>query len=351
MDDLKYMKRAFELALKSHETLRNPKVGAVFVKNGKIIAEGYHKKYGMEHAEINAINNRIEDLEGSTLYVNLEPCSHYGKQPPCVDKIIEHKIKRVVISNRDPNPKVDGIKKLLEHNIKVTTGILKEEGEKINEAFFTNIKCKRPFIALKYAMSLDGKIALSNYDSKWISSEKSREYVHKLRNDYDCVIIGKNTFKYDNPRLNVRLDNPIDPIRVIVSNDLDFDFSKRIFNLKSDKKTYIATSAKKKDHNYIINVKEKEGNVDIVDLVNKLYEMNVSKILVEGGSKINYSFLKKNLVDKIYAFIAPKIFVEGIAPFSGESIKEMKYIKKFNTVDVKKFDEDIMIEANRCLQE
>ena len=347
----KIMKECFDLALKgAGRVLTNPMVGAILVKDGKIISKGYHKGFGKDHAEIDCFKNAKEDVRGATMFVNLEPCSHFGKNPPCVDEVIRQGVKKVVISNLDTNPKVDSIKKMQDAGIEVITGVLEEEGRLLNEKFFFNMKYKRPLISLKYAMSLDGKIASKDYDSKWISGDKSRGFVHKLRNDYDAILIGKNTLIKDKARLNCRLDGGVDPVRIIVANDLDFDKELEIFNLDSDKDTFIATSSDKDiDINAkIIRCNEKNGQVDLNDLVSKLYEMNISSILVEGGSMINTSFLENDLVDKIYEFIAP-IVVGGVnsrSAFMGEGVSEIKDAKQFEIRSVKSFGKDIMIEVS-----
>src|SRR5699024_7511761 len=289
------MKECFTLAKKgAGKVLTNPMVGAILVKDEEIIGKGYHHGFGKDHAEIDCFKNAKESAEGATMIVNLEPCSHFGKNPPCVDEVIRQGVKKVVISNLDTNPKVDSIRKMQDAGIEVITGVLEEEGRLLNEKFFFNMKYKRPLISLKYAMSLDGKIASKDYDSKWISGEESRGFVHKLRNDYDAILIGKNTLIKDKARLNCRLDGGVDPVRIIVANDLDFDKDLEIFNLDSDKDTFIATSNDKDiDINAkIIRCNEKNGQVDLNDLVSKLYEMNISSILVEGGSMINTSFLE-----------------------------------------------------------
>lgn len=353
MNDKYYMKKCFELAKKGRgKVLTNPLVGAVLVKDEKIISSGYHKGYGMNHAEVDCFNNLKEDPKDSTLYVNLEPCSHYGKQGPCTKEIIKRKIKKVVISNVDTNPKVSGIKELEKNGIEVVNGILEEEGLKLNEKFFFNMKYQRPLVALKYAQSLDGKVNTKTNDSKWISNEFSREYVHKLRSSYDAIIVGKDTLLHDNPSLNSRIDGGIDPIRVIVDSKLSIKdkFQKyKVFNISSAKKTYIATTQTNYDKGLnTIKCGAKNNEVNLLDLINKLYEMNVGSVLVEGGPTLNYSFLKEGLVDKIYEFIAP-ILISGYdakTAFYGEGVDEIMDAYKFKIEKVKKFDTDLMVEAN-----
>ena len=346
----KLMRECFTLARKGGgRVLTNPMVGAILIKDGEIISKGYHHAFGKDHAEVDCFKNAKTDVRGATMIVNLEPCSHFGKNPPCVDEVIRQGVKKVVISNLDTNPKVDSIKKMKDAGIEVVTGVLEEEGRLLNEKFFFNMKYHRPLISLKYAMSLDGKIATKDYDSKWISGEESRAYVHKLRNDYDAILIGKNTLLKDEARLNCRLEGGVDPIRIVVCNDLDFDKNLPIFNLDSDKETYLATTYDEKpDINAkIIKCKSKNGQVDLRDLVDKLYQMNISSILVEGGSMINTSFLEYDLVDKIYEFIAPIVVggKDSRSPFLGEGVSEIKDAKKFEIRNVERFGKDIMLEV------
>lgn len=346
------MRECFDLAKKgAGKVLTNPLVGAILIKDSKIIGKGYHHGFGKDHAEIDCFKNAKESAEGATMIVNLEPCSHFGKNPPCVDELIRQKVKRVVISNLDKNPKVDSIKKMKEAGIELITGILEDEGKVLNEKFFFNMKYKRPLVALKYAMSLDGKIATRSYDSKWISGEESRNFVHKLRNDYDAILIGKNTLIKDKARLNCRLEDGVDPVRVILANDLNFDKDLEIFKLDSDKDTIIATSSKDEDlrvNAKILHCREKDGQVDLEDLLDKLYEMNIGSVLVEGGSLVNTSFLENGLVDKIYEFIAPIVVggKDSRSAFLGQGVSEIKDAEKFEIANVERFGEDIMVEVN-----
>ena len=348
----KLMRECFDLAKKgAGKVLTNPMVGAILIKDGKIIGKGYHHGFGKDHAEIDCFKNATESAEGATMIINLEPCSHFGKNPPCVDELIRQKVKRVVISNLDTNPKVDSIKKMKEAGIELITGILEDEGKVLNEKFFFNMKYKRPLVALKYAMSLDGKIATRSYDSKWISGEESRNFVHKLRNDYDAILIGKNTLIKDKARLNCRLEDGVDPVRVILANDLNFDKDLEIFKLDSDKDTIIATSSKDEDlrvNAKILHCREKDGQVDLEDLLDKLYEMNIGSVLVEGGSLVNTSFLENGLVDKIYEFIAPIVVggKDSRSAFLGQGVSEIKDAEKFEIANVERFGEDIMVEVN-----
>lgn len=347
----KLMRECFALAEKgAGKVLTNPMVGAILIKDGEIISKGYHHGFGKDHAEVNCFKNAKVDVSGATMVVNLEPCSHFGKNPPCVDEVIRQGVKKVVISNLDTNPKVDSIQKMRDAGIEVIMGVLEEEGRLLNEKFFFNMKYHRPLISLKYAMSLDGKIATKDYDSKWISGEESRNFVHKLRNDYDAILIGKNTLIKDNAKLNCRLDGGVDPVRIILANDLDFDENLEIFKLDSDKDTIIATTSDKdlEVNAKILLCKEKNGQVDLEDLLDKLYQMNISSVLVEGGSLVNTSFLENDLVDKIYEFIAPIVVggKDSRSAFLGQGVSEIKDAEKFEIANLERFGEDIMVEVN-----
>lgn len=328
MSDEQYIKLTFELAAKGLGSVSpNPLVGAVLVKDGKIIGKGFHEKFGEAHAEINAINSASEKSEGSTLYVNLEPCSHFGKTPPCVDEIIRQKISKVIIANRDPNPLVNGkgIKKLEAAGIKVKTGILEDEGTELNKFFFKNQTCKLPYVTVKIAQTLDGRIAGTDRSSKWITSEASRKIVHKMRSEYDAILVGKNTILSDNPSLNVRLVEGRNPVKIALDKNLEIPLTSKIFKNVSGSKTIIAASSKsffqedEQVKNYsgiaeIIFVKEDEsGGLNILDVLEKLYSKGITSVIVEGGGKVFSSFINKNLYDEIYLFTGPKILGSGIS--------------------------------------
>ncbi len=338
----KFMRICLNLAKKGEgKTLPNPLVGCVIVKNGEIIGKGYHKQYGKNHAEVEAIKNSQKEVKNSTLYVNLEPCSHFGKTPPCVDLIIEKKIKRVVIGTIDPNPLVSGkgIKKLKEHGIEVITGILENECRKLNEVFFKNVLKKEAFMILKLASTLDGKIAESSKKSKWITNEKARKYVHKLRYSVSGICIGANTLRYDNPDLNARKkDNVIKKLKkIVLTRSFNFPLDLKIF---SDKENLLFLTPKnsnipKEFQTY--NVLKFENPKEIPKI---LYENEIYSVIVEGGAKVSYFFLKNRLIDKIYFFYANKILggkysismIEGDEEFGLENpliIDELK-LKKVN---------------------
>lgn len=355
------MQRALELARKGRGFVSpNPLVGAVIVKEGKMIGEGYHEVYGGAHAEVNAFKNATEDVAGATMYVTLEPCSHYGKTPPCAKAIIEKGIKEVIIGAEDPNPQVAGrgIKLLRESGIEVTTGILEEESKRINEIFFKYITTKLPFCVLKTAMSLDGKIATRTGDSKWITNELSRAYVHELRHRLTGIMVGVNTIVQDNPSLNTRLSGKkgSDPIRIVVDTSARIPLEAHILHLKSQARTIIATTEFAKEDKLkqlealgaqIIIMPLKKNRVDLNDLMRKLGENNIDSILLEGGSELNYSALEAGIIDKVCAFIAPKIIggQHAKTPVGGDGRAFVKEAFELSSVKWKNFGEDVMIEG------
>jgi len=352
-----YMKRAIELAERGRGFVNpNPLVGAVIVKDGKIIGEGYHEQYGKAHAEVNAFLNATEDVRDADMYVTLEPCSHYGKTPPCALKIIEKGIKRVFVSSLDPNPLINfrGIELLKQAGIEVEYGILEEITNKQNEIFFHYIKNKTPFVALKYAMTLDGKIATVNGDSKWITNEFSRLYVHELRNQHMAILVGVNTIIEDNPMLNSRLDYPArNPIRIILDPNLRISPKAFVITTAKEQPTYIVTfhnnNIDKMNHLSELGVKfiiqEQVQEIDINQLMIDLGKLNIDSVLVEGGSTTHGKMLSAGVVHKIYAFIAPKVIggKNALSPIGAEGIPLMKDAILLEDQEVKFFDKDICI--------
>lgn len=356
-----YMKRALELSLKGiGKTNPNPLVGAVLVKNGVIIGEGCHEYYGGPHAEVNAINSATEDVEGATIYVTLEPCSHFGKTPPCADLLVRRKIKKAVVAMIDPNPKVagKGIELLRQNGIETVIGVLEDEAKEINEIFIKYIQEKTPFCILKTAMTMDGKIATKTGESMWITNEKSRYYVHELRNKVSGIMVGLNTVINDNPSLTTRLkEGGTDAIRIIVDSSLRIPLSSNVLNVNSPKKTIIATTEKadkdklkqldEYDNVQVVIVPLKNAQVDLVYLFEWLGKNGIDSVLVEGGSTLNFSLLKENLVDKVITFMAPKILggSESKTPVGGEGFNKLKDAVLLDIGKIEAFDEDIMIEA------
>lgn len=340
MEKFKYMKLCFKLAKIGRGFVSpNPLVGAVIVKKNRIVGIGYFRKYGEKHAEIKAIEDAKDDAKDATLYVNLEPHSYYSNNPPCTDAIINSGIKNVVISNIDPNPKVNGngVKVLLENNISVEVGVLEKEGEYLNEVYFHYIKNQKPFVILKFAQTLDGFIADINYNSKWISSEISRNFVQKLRDYVDAIAVGSKTLIKDNPYLNVReYYKPKQPVKVIFDEELETLHYYDKLNVFKEGEVIVFTKSKKSNQFKNIEI------VEIKNLEDALFELGKRKItslLVEGGSKLLSSFLKENLYNKIYAFISPKIFGKGLSTFEyylGSFENKLKLHK------IRKFHDDIL---------
>lgn len=338
-NDEKYIKMCFSLAKKGkNNVLPNPMVGSLIVKEGRIISKGYHKKYGEFHAERNAILNAKEDLEGATIYVNLEPCSHFGKTPPCADLIIEKKIKRVVFSSFDKNPKVDGVKKLKEAGIEVLGGVLEKEGDELNKVFFKNITKKIPYIALKTATTLDSKIATENYNSKWITGDSSRLEVMKLRSLYQAIITGSNTVLYDNPKLTSRIKGGINPIRIIMDKKGQIPFNYNVFE-DNGTRIILIDNTKRKCPSHV----EKIGFSNINELLKTLFNMGIYSILIESGRGLNSAFLKEKCVDEIYHFIAPKILGGGINFIDGFNPQKIDDGLIAYNLKIKKFELDIML--------
>lgn len=358
--EIKHMKRAIEISKRGEGyTSPNPLVGAVIIKDEKIIGEGYHELYGGPHAEVNAFNNAIEDVKDATMYVTLEPCSHFGKTPPCVNKIIEKGISKVIIGMKDPNPLVagKGIEILRANGIEVKVGVLEEEIKKMNEIFIKYITQNKPFCILKTAMTLDGKISSYTGDSKWITNELSRKYVHQIRHKVSAIMVGIGTVLKDNPRLTTRLDDRyLDPIRIIVDTNGRVPLDANVLNIKSKSKTIIATTEKIDDQKIqlikekggeVIITPLKNGKVDLTDLMSQLARMKIDSILLEGGSTLNYSALEQGIVDKILSFIAPKIIggKNAKTPVGGQGRAYIDDAFILKDMTMSKFNEDILIEG------
>lgn len=353
-----YMEIALELAKKGEGKVSpNPMVGAVIVKNGNIIGRGYHMKYKEKHAEINAIDSTNESIENSTMYVTLEPCSHYGNTPPCVDRIIESKISKVVIGSLDPNPLVsgNGVKKLRENNIEVVTGVLEDKCKRLNEVFMKFIIKKRPFVIMKCAMSIDGKISTKDGESKWISCEESRLEVHKLRGLVKGIMVGVDTVVKDDPLLTCRIAGYSSPTRIVVDSKLRIPIHSKVIK-DTTTKTIIATTSKANRDKLkeieamgvrILICKEQDSRVDINDLMEKIGELSIDSVLLEGGATLNYSALESNIVDKIHMYIAPKIIGgnESKTPVGGIGIDILSDAYKLINLNTKTIGNDIFIEG------
>jgi diaminohydroxyphosphoribosylaminopyrimidine deaminase/5-amino-6-(5-phosphoribosylamino)uracil reductase len=310
-----FMQRALELALLgAGHVSPNPRVGCVIVYDGKIIGEGWHQKYGQAHAEVNAIQS-VKDKEllpMSTMYVTLEPCSHFGKTPPCADLIIEKKIRKVYIANVDSNPLVAGrgIEKLRQAGIEVETGLLEKQARHLNKRFFTFIEKQRPYIILKWAQTADGFIAQSNYESKWISHELSRQLVHKMRSEEDAVLVGARTASHDNPKLNVREWSGRNPVRIVMDRFLRLPHSLHLFDRSQP--TVVYNVLKHEEHEHLIFVRISEENF-INEMLADMYHRKIQSVIVEGGAQTLGLFIQQRLWDEAYVFTSNRTFEKGIA--------------------------------------
>jgi diaminohydroxyphosphoribosylaminopyrimidine deaminase / 5-amino-6-(5-phosphoribosylamino)uracil reductase len=353
-----YMGLALKLAQKGRGFVSpNPLVGALIVKNGQIIGRGYHKLYSGDHAEVNAIRDAGQHVAGTTLYVTLEPCCHQGKTPPCVNSIIEHRIKQVVIGITDSNPLVScqGINYLRSRGIEVITGILENECRKLNEVFFHYMETGRPFITLKYAQTLDGRIATVTGQSQWISSPAALKFAHKLRAEHDAILIGSGTVRKDDPELTVRHVSGRNPLRVIIDKKLETPLKAKVLTGLNHAKTLIVTTMKADNHKFrllqksgaevISVIADKSGNVDLKKLLPILAQRKISSILVEGGAKIITSFLKDNLANRLVTIIAPKILGEGISAAGDLHITSLDSAKILAIQKIKKSGPDIIIDS------
>lgn len=326
------MRRCFRLAGKGKPS-PNPYVGCVVLdKNGNIISEGFHRKYGENHAERDALL-KLENGEekDGTLVVNLEPCTHFGKTPPCADLIISRGIKNVIISNIDPNPvAANGVKKLQSAGINVITGVLENEGKILNEVFFKNIEEKLPFLALKTASTLDGKIASKTGDSKWITSDRARKYAHALRLKYDCILTSSATVIADNPKM-------VHDIKIIIDRHLKTDFSADIYKTG---KCYVVS-----EHEFKHPSIEWIQYTDLHGLAKELFDRNIMSVFVEAGGKLSGAFLKEGLIDKLYYFMAPKILNDnnGKSSFDGDNAVKISQATDLIMTDVKKLGNDILL--------
>lgn len=353
----KYMKKCIKLALKGEgKTSPNPLVGCIILdRNGKEIANGYHKAYGELHAEADALSKITdEQANGSTLIVTLEPCCHWGKTPPCADLIIKRGVKRLVVAMTDPNPLVagKGIEKCKKSGIEVIQGVLKNEALKLNEVFIKNHTKKECFIALKTATTLDGKIATSTGDSKWITSEKARDEVQKIRNRYDAILTTSSTIIKDNPSMTCRMKNGKNPIKIILDRDLKTAYNSKIYN-SCGEKIYIAVDKDIKGSKIssiptsvvVIKCPVNNCKLDMKFIFKKLYEFGVNSILVEAGGTLNGELVSLGLVDKVYHFIAPKILGDkkGINAFEGRMIKEINNTLNFKFENIYALNPDILV--------
>lgn len=351
--DLGYMRRAVMLALKGlGRTAPNPPVGAVVIKDGRIIGEGFHPKAGLPHAEVFALNAAGDDARGATLYVTLEPCSHYGKTPPCTKAILEAGIGRVVVGSIDPNPIVAGrgIRALREQGVKVTVGIGKKDTDKLIAWYAPWMEKKRPFVIAKAAMTLDGKIAAPSGDSKWISSDASRLLVHELRNHVDAILVGIGTVCRDDPQLTCRIKGGHDPLRVIIDPEYIVPESSQCLGSCA----VVFTAADPQSRPGIIESGTKvvrlpkgpDGHLSWEDVLNTLGEMGLHSVLVEGGSSILSSLIQSRLFDDLLVFIAPKLLGGGVPLVSWKPPDTIAESLSLVISEVRTIGSDVLIRAN-----
>lgn len=354
MLDERFMRMAINLALRaSGLTSPNPAVGAVIVKNGKVVARGYHKKAGGAHAEAEAIGNR--DLLDATLYVTLEPCCHYGKTPPCTDAILRSGIKTVVVGTKDPNPAVagKGIKILRRAGIEVITGVLEGECRALNVAYNKYIVKRVPYVTLKLAVSLDGRIATSTGDSRWITGIGARRLVHRMRSLSDAVMVGASTVVKDDPELTVRLVEGKSPVRVVVDSRFKAPLESRVFKKAGGAIVFVTRDAPRKKIEKalesgikVVAVPKSRQGVDLKRVVKELGRLQVTSLLVEGGGTLAASLLKSGLVDRVCLFMAPLIIgAEGTGAVAGLGIKKVSGALKLKEVAVKTVGHDILVEG------
>jgi diaminohydroxyphosphoribosylaminopyrimidine deaminase/5-amino-6-(5-phosphoribosylamino)uracil reductase len=380
IDDPHFMKMALDLARKGQGfTSPNPMVGAVIVKNGQVVGQGYHQTLGGAHAEVNAIQDGGRYVKGGTLYVTLEPCHHTGRTPPCTEKILEAGIDRVVVAMKDPNPDVrgGGLEYLKQHGIKVVLGVCKDEAKKLNESFVKYVTTKRPFVIIKCAATLDGRIATRTGDSKWVTGEEARMFVHQLRHASDAIMVGINTVKKDDPELTTRLKDMqgIDPTRIILDTHLSISENAKVLRLVSDSDTIIVigqgmSGSEIRDKKVrieqnrarVMEAPVKNDWIDLDILMDRLGAIGITSLLIEGGSRVLASALAAGIVDKIFFFYAPKILGgdDGVPICRGPGPALMKRCIPVKDIKIKRFGDDVMIEGYidvtnsgqiKCLQE
>ena len=361
--DEDFMQRAIELASKGNGMVApNPLVGCVIVKHGRIIGEGYHKKFGSNHAEVEALNSCSESPEGATMYVTLEPCCHFGKTPPCTERIIESNISKVIIGIKDPNKLVagKGIRQLRKARIEVEAGLLEEEIMEQNRFFIKHIQTGMPYVILKSATTMDGKIATRAKKSKWITSEESRMHAHSIRNDVASILVGVNTILEDNPSLTSRIVNGINPIRVIVDSKGEIPMKSNVFN-NDGTEVVIATTNKCDENKYIAHkviILESDGDkIRLKMLMKELGSLGINSVLIEGGGTINFSALEEGIVDEVHTYIAPKLFggKESITSVEGIGVYNVNDAFEFEFKTIERIGNDLFINSRRrrmkCLQD
>ena len=356
-DDEKYMRQAIALALKGTGRVNpNPLVGAVVVKDGRVIGEGYHQQYGCPHAERNALAACTESPAGATIYVTLEPCCHHGKNPPCTQALIQAGVSRVVVGSADPNPLVagKGIAQLKAAGIQVEEGCLQAECDAINFIFFHYITTKQPYLALKYAMTADGKIACHTGASRWITGEAARHHVHQLRNKYAAIMVGTGTALADDPELTCRIANGNNPVRIVCDTQLRTPLSAKLVTTATEVPTIIATCCQDEIRHkpyqeagcQVWVLPAKNEVVDLHTLLQRLGQEKIDSVLVEGGGQLNWSLLQAGLVQRVYTYIAPKIFGGSTAksPVRGIGVDTPQQAFQMKVISTQQLGDDFLLE-------
>ena len=358
MKDESYMRLALQLAQRGRGwTSPNPMVGAVIVREGRIIGQGWHQRYGQAHAERNALSSCTEDPQGAAMYVTLEPCCHYGKQPPCVNAILDAGISRVVIGSADPNPLVagKGIAILRKHSIAVTENVLREECDELNKVFFHYITTKRPFVAMKYAMTMDGKIAAYTGASKWVTGEAARNHVQQQRHKFSGIMVGIGTILTDDPLLTCRMDGGRNPVRIICDTNLRTPLQSQVVITAKEVPTILATcsSDPEKQAAYrqagcrVLCLNERNGHVDLLRLMERLGQEQIDSILLEGGGTLNWAALESGIVQQVQTYIAPKLFGGRNAktPIEGAGVPSPDAAFYLKNSRLERLGEDFLIES------
>ncbi len=356
--DQHWMRRALRLAAKGWgRTSPNPMVGAVLVKEGRAIGEGFHAQAGGPHAEILALSRAGEQAKGATLYINLEPCSHYGRTPPCAPTVIQYGVRRVVVGMEDPNPLVKGkgLEMLRNAGIDVEVGLLESDCRRLNESFIKYITTKQPFVILKIASTLDGKIATGQGESRWITGEKSRRFVHRLRSKVDGILVGIGTILKDDPLLTARLRGGRNPFRIILDSRLRIPERAKVIEQDPERTILVTTESAPRERMDLFEKKgvrlllldTQQGRVNLKSLLIRLGEMELTSLLVEGGSEVNGSFLTQGLVDKIYLFLSPKLLGghRSLGIFGGDGIERLSEAVILDELKTKRIGEDLLIEG------
>jgi diaminohydroxyphosphoribosylaminopyrimidine deaminase/5-amino-6-(5-phosphoribosylamino)uracil reductase len=358
--DIYFMRQALRLARRGlGKTSPNPMVGAVIVKEGRVIARGYHRLFGGDHAEVDALKNAAEDVTGAVLYITLEPCFHYGKTPPCVDAVINSKIGKVVIGMPDPDPRVNGrsIEKLKQKGIELVVGVLEDECRSLNEAYVKHRSTGLPYVTIKFAQTLDGRIATAQGRSRWISSPESLKLAHKLRATHDAILAGIGNVLKDDPGLTTRLVKGRNPVRVILDSRLRIPLDARVLTGQAAARTLVAATpaadksklaALRRLGIEVLTVPpDASGRVDLKELLKTLAQRQISSLLVEGGAEVITSFLRLDLVDKVIAIIAPKIMGKGTETVGELNITDISKALKLSFTRVYRSGEDIVVEGRR----